>query len=100
MAKALWFQDDDTGYLAWLHDNPAGFVLNTYRNPSARYLVLHRASCRTIRVPQTEPGGFTARGYAKVCAGSPGDLLDFILAWTDADGFSKPCGLCQPTGPQ
>jgi hypothetical protein len=42
------FVDDDAGYLAWLAGHPADFVINTGRSPSAAYLMLHRASCRTI----------------------------------------------------
>lgn len=43
------FVDDDVAYLDWLADHPEGFVLNTGRNPSAAYLMLHRTSCGTIR---------------------------------------------------
>jgi hypothetical protein len=40
--------DDVAGYLAWVEQNPDGSVLNTYRTPTAGYLKLHRATCRTI----------------------------------------------------
>ncbi|HUV80802.1 MAG TPA: hypothetical protein VMW40_08305 [Candidatus Bathyarchaeia archaeon] len=42
------FIDDDRGYLDWIDRNPRGFVVNTYRNPSSKYLILHRATCGTI----------------------------------------------------
>jgi len=54
------FVDDDVGYREWLADHPSGFVINTGRNPTARYLMLHRANCWHARGP--------AHGeYSKVC---------------------------------
>jgi hypothetical protein len=50
-----WFIDDDGSYTDWIARNPEGFVLNTYREPTPRYLKLHRATCRTIN-------GHPARG--------------------------------------
>jgi hypothetical protein len=35
------FIDDDRGYLDWLDHHPDGFVINTWRTPSAAYLMLH-----------------------------------------------------------
>src|SRR5215213_3150476 len=43
------FEDDDVGYLAWIDDHQHGFVVNTYRKPDPLYLILHRATCGTIR---------------------------------------------------
>ena len=43
------FEGDDAGYLAWIDGHQHGFVVNTFRKPDPRYLVLHRASCGTIR---------------------------------------------------
>lgn len=37
------FLDDGAGYLDWLTTHPDGFVLNTYRNPTPGYLMLHHA---------------------------------------------------------
>lgn len=71
------FRDDDAGYLAWLAAHPAGFVLNVNRSPRPNYLVLHRATCRTISGRPTRGGPWTGR-YIKVC--SPDQLQ--IAAWT------------------
>jgi hypothetical protein len=51
-----WFVDDDAGYRDWLAGNPDGFVLNATATPSASYLILHRASCRTINRPRDPRG--------------------------------------------
>jgi hypothetical protein len=49
------FVDDDPGYIQWVRDHPDGFVLNSYRRPTANYLVLHRARCYSIN-PAWRPG--------------------------------------------
>jgi hypothetical protein len=60
------FVDDDAGYLAWLAGHPADFVINTGRSPSAAYLMLHRASCRTISGTPARGSTFTG-DYTKIC---------------------------------
>lgn len=55
------FRDDDDGYLACLAAHPVGFVLNVNRSPRPDYLILHRASCRTISGRPTRGGPWTGR---------------------------------------
>jgi hypothetical protein len=84
------FVDDDARYLGWIAQNPDGFVLNTERKPTPTYLVLHRATCRTI-------GGTPARGdrwttaYQKVC----GTRSELEL-WATQEVHAEPrlCPLC------
>lgn len=45
------FQDDDSGFFAWLQSNPDGYFINSERNPKPNYLVLHRASCPHFKSP-------------------------------------------------
>lgn len=84
------FVDDDPGYLRWLTTHPDGYVLNTERNPSPRYLVLHRASCRTI---STLPRGATrwTVDYRKYC-GERSELED--IARLQLGGEPRPCSFC------
>ncbi|WP_309112724.1 hypothetical protein [Saccharothrix sp.] len=85
------FMDDDAGYERWLAGHPDLFVVNAERTPRPSYLVLHRATCRTI-------GGTPARGarwtadYIKVC-GSRVDLEAFAR---EVGGAARACGLCAP----
>lgn len=64
------FRGDDCGYKDWLAGNLEGFVVNTTRPPSAKYLVLHVASCPHItqlkekRVAKT----WTEGEYMKTCS--------------------------------
>lgn len=85
------FRDDDHGYLAWLAAHPAGFVLNVNRSPRPDYLILHRASCRTISGRPTRGGPWTGP-YIKVCSH---DELQ-IAAWTGRTVGAAPrrCGVC------
>jgi hypothetical protein len=86
------FRDDDEGYVAWLSAHPHGYVLNVARRPRPDYLVLHRASCRTItgRPPR---GGLWTGPYIKVCSD---DELQ-IAAWTGREVGAPPrrCAVCR-----
>jgi hypothetical protein len=85
------FRDDDVGYLAWLTAHPRGFVVNAARNPRPNYLILHRASCSTIRGRPTRGGSWTGP-YVKVCS----DDKLVIAAWTGMTVGAAPtrCGVC------
>jgi len=84
------FVDDDIGYLQWLAAHPDGFVMNTHRNPTPTYLVLHRTGCHTI-------SGIPARGSRwtgdciKIC-GKRHELEEF--ARRNVGGEAGACGLC------
>ena len=83
------FVDDDPAYLGWLANHPSGYVINTGRTPSSAYLMLHRASCRTISGVPREGATFT-RDYSKVC-GSQEELEEFAF---NLGGRLKRCGIC------
>ncbi len=93
------FVGDDAAYLDWLAGHPSGFVLNIRSWCDPSYMVLHRATCRTISVTVDGAafGGFTERAYRKICA----DTIDELHGWTKSHGrpdgsFSKRCKLCRP----
>jgi hypothetical protein len=83
------FVDDDAGYQQWLTIQPGGFVINTYRAPTAAYLVLHRSACKTISGRPARGSGFTGE-YSKVC-GTREELERFAGS---LGGEAKPCRLC------
>lgn len=99
--SATEFIDRESEYFRWLAAHPHGFVINTRRIPDNRYLVLHRASCGSIRNHRgmsAAPGGFTTRGYIKICA----DEVSALSAWVRTHGrpdgtFSKACSRCRPS---
>jgi hypothetical protein len=85
------FERDDDGFVSWRDTHPDGFVLNSEPNPTARYLPLHKASCRTLNGKPANGKRWTFN-YIKVCSDSAADLL----AWaaTEAKGVPQQCGLC------
>jgi hypothetical protein len=90
-AELTVFRDDDEGYRAWLRSWPRGHVLNCNRNPTPDYLILHRATCRTIN--ELGPGATTFTGeYIKVCSRDRASLRRWAV---DAAGAGPtPCQLC------
>ncbi|NPT61650.1 hypothetical protein [Paraburkholderia elongata] len=100
------FLEDERDYLAWLAANPHGFVLNRFRKEnSASYMVLHRATCRLISQlsGNARVGGFTERGYIKICASDVETLAGYARQHASQHGkpggsFSKVCAFCDPTG--
>ena len=94
---ATVFDSNDDAYQAWLVAHPRGYVLNVRRNLAPSYMVLHRTSCYTIRNyhERSKPGGFTERGYIKVCADELADLRAWVRRHGRPDGsFSKECSRC------
>ncbi len=85
------FIDDDLGYLDWIHENPAGFVVNSYRKPSRKYLILHRATCWTISTPARTNW---TRDYIKICSLHKTELEKW--AEREVDGNLTPCQHCNP----
>ena len=62
------FEHDDHGYLGWVHEHTEGFVLNVRDRPDPQYVVLHRATCKTITRSLLNPAGYTGASYRKVVA--------------------------------
>jgi hypothetical protein len=94
------FDDVDDDYFEWLEKHPDGFVVNTTRNWSSKYMVLHRAACTFISKPvhEKEPGGFTERDFVKICAEEIAPLRAWVIGHGRLDGsFSKECSVCKPT---
>jgi hypothetical protein len=83
------FVDDDAGYQQWLTDEPGGFVINTYRAPSSAYLMLHRATCKTISGRPARGSTFMGE-YSKVC-GAREELQRFA---DSLGGEAGPCRIC------
>ncbi len=68
------FEDDDAGYLGWVDDHQHGFVVNSFRKPDPRYVILHRASCHTIRGKPARGERWTTGDFIKACAETRAEL--------------------------
>ena len=88
------FEDDDTGYLAWVESHQHGFVVNTFRKPDPRYLMLHRATCGTITGRPARGQRWTTGDYLKACS----ETRPALDQWPHqtAGGELTPCRLCRP----
>lgn len=86
------FVDDDEGYLAWVGDHPGGYVVNCGRRPTPAYLILHRATCGSIR--SDTRANWTTGDYIKVCSEDLGDLRRWASG--EVGGELQPCGSCSP----
>lgn len=99
MSFLIFDNQDGSGdgpYIAWLIGHPDGLVVNSRRWFDRGYLVLHRATCPTIRKASRQAGEdpFTGRAYIKVCADSQNDLLIWVRSHGSLD-FSKRCRVCR-----
>jgi hypothetical protein len=93
------FIDDDAGFLEWTELHPNGFVLNLRKKdqPDSSYVVLHRASCKSITSLKRTPGAYTSRAYRKVCAETLHELRGVARREGRRDGsFSAICRICSP----
>ncbi|MFA5963767.1 MAG: hypothetical protein WC804_07085 [Sphingomonas sp.] len=89
--------NDDTEFLEWTKGHPEAFVLNFRANRSADYIVLHRASCRTIAVSNAASGPLTTGAYRKVGGRDP-TIFDTWIQRNIAGGqcVSDECIICKP----
>ena len=91
------FIDDDLNYLSWVAAHPDGYVLNVRRSPDPRYVILHRANCKSISNEAHAPGAYTGRSYRKICLSSEAMLQAAAKREGRSDGTpSKRCGHCLP----
>ena len=92
------FKHDEQGYLDWIGKNPTGYVVNTRQELDPSYLILHRAHCSTMKThrnQELDPGGFTERGYQKICSLNLGELEDYLFGVARTrSAFTKVCSIC------
>lgn len=72
--KATHIVGDDQRFRDWISANPEGLVLNAYKRPTERYLMLHTARCPEWETDKT----LTEGAYSKVVADSEASLRDWI----------------------
>lgn len=88
--------DMDEDFLARATSSPNSYVLNVARNQDANSIVLHRASCGTLRAKHA-PGALTTRSSRKIGAPAVNALATWIAAnISPGAGFRRRCGNCRP----
>ena len=98
--SVLVFKNNEKGYLSWVRKHPNGVVVNTRRVFDSGYLVLHRASCSSVRDypgSKCNPGGFTERSYQRLCAERVEELREYLSdIIRHSQAFSKYFSRCKP----
>jgi len=97
---AVEFIGNDEAYFRWLNANPGGYVVNTHKSINPNYMVLHKATCGMIKSTQgIPPGGYTERGYIKICSPVVEGLQSWVRQHGRPDGsFSSACKACNSEG--
>jgi hypothetical protein len=88
------FVDDDEGFVYWRDSHPEGFIVNADRCPRADYLVLHRATCPAMKLPNASL--HWTRSYIKLCANDMHELTRWGAQTVEGFHGLSPCGLCKP----
>jgi hypothetical protein len=89
--KVKHYVDSEDEYLNWIKSTPGGFVVNCERNPSSKYVVLHKATCGSINSGKRT--NYTTGSYSKMYSDNQEDLRK----WVERHGGSlQPCGMCKP----
>ena len=97
---AITFENSEKEYLGWVENNQHAFVVNSRTEFDPTYVVLHKSNCPSIlkySEMDSNPGGFTERGYIKVCAKTVDELAShFAPLMSSTNPFSNNCGMCKP----
>lgn len=90
----LTFDNNEAGYLRWVHTNPSGFVINAEKRPGRmpNPYMLHRASCIFITTPNIT--NYTTTGYVKICSLDRQELVDWGTRHSRRDFLM--CKYCAP----
>jgi hypothetical protein len=99
----IFLPEDDQTYQQWISQNAFGFVINTRKNISPDYMVLHTSSCRSINELSSNASddAFTKNGYIKICSDSIESLRNWVSEHGRPDGtFSAECQKCNPLNPK
>ena len=97
MRAPIVFEDNESGYQAWLKSDHNGYVLNMHKRRNPEYAVLHRAHCKSISnfSDLARKGAYTERGYIKICSSKLVNLSKWLKSHGRPDGsFSKICSKC------
>jgi hypothetical protein len=88
------FINENEEYLKWIKANPRGFIVNSFRKPIPRYLILHSTNCGTITKATRGPGNWTNTGFIKICSLRKSELVKW--AKKETGGKLQPCQVCRP----
>jgi DNA-binding transcriptional ArsR family regulator len=89
----LMFINDDRAYLYWITHHREGFVLDGKRKPRVSHLVIHRATCGSIKSVASWHGHWTAAGRLKACSVDREELESWAME--EAGSPAEHCAVCK-----
>jgi hypothetical protein len=87
----LTFENDEAGYLQWVHAHSGGFVINAPKQSGVVPDMLHKASCAHITTEKQT--NYTTTDYKKICSVDRQELVDWGARHSNK--FLK-CKHCKP----
>ena len=84
----ILFLDEDRAYLSWVTHHRSGFVLECARMPSKHHLMLHRATCPSVKHSATKKTHWTTGQHMKACSLDAEELK----AWAKEQTGAEPTG--------
>lgn len=81
----ILFMDEDRAYLAWVTHHRCGFVLDCSRKPSKHHLMLHRATCPSVKHSATKKTHWTTGQHMKACSLDAEELKAWAREQTEAE---------------
>ncbi|HEU5441427.1 MAG TPA: toll/interleukin-1 receptor domain-containing protein [Ktedonobacterales bacterium] len=95
----MTFDHDDYGYLWWIDQYPRGYMVNAAmgadRRPRLDSMKLHRTRCGHF-VGAVASGGYTGRGFIKICSESTTELDRWAAETVGATAPLVRCTTCVP----
>lgn len=88
---AVTFRDQEAQFRDWRRENPDGYILNTTREPSEKYLILHSARCWTIN-GEPSRGRYWTKDFIKICARDQREIDEWVERRFHA--IAKLCRFC------
>lgn len=89
----VMFENAHDAYMEWMTAHTDGYVLNCHNPPTAGYLMLHKATCRTIRGKPAH-GEDWNRDYLKIWSPQRAVLESWAMRAVHAQ--PQECGACNP----
>jgi hypothetical protein len=83
--KMILFMHEDRAYRSWVTHHRNGFVLECSRKPSKHHLMLHRATCPSIKHSATKKTHWTTGQHMKACSLDAEELNVWAREQTEAE---------------
>jgi hypothetical protein len=86
--------DEEGPYLSWVTRHRDGFVIDWLRKPTRRHPIVHRSTCKKIKVAKSKKTHWTTGRRLKACSAD----LQQLAKWAEQESGQEIsyCDECQP----